>query len=202
MAISEKIKALLGADYTEGMTEAEALEKLDGKNIVDLAKGEYTSSNKYNDELRKRKDAEEKATNAEKALNEIKDAQLSAEERAQKQLAEAMKAKDELNATLEAELNKAKVEKIFAGAGLADEQIDTLSSSVTPDTAKEIVELMKANSEAAVKKAKEEALKDFKSPDGGKPAPEKSFSEMTLDELTELKRTDPARYEMLKNSKK
>jgi [acyl-carrier-protein] S-malonyltransferase len=86
--------------------------------------------------------------------------------------------------------------------GLADEQIDTLSSSVTPDTAKEIVELMKANSEAAVKKAKEEALKDFKSPDGGKPAPEKSFSEMTLDELTELKRTDPARYEMLKNSKK
>lgn len=198
----EKMKALLGEDYTDGMTDAEILAKLEEKNLVDLSKGDYVSKNKYSDAVQKASAAEEKATNAEKALNEIKDAQLSAEERAQKQLAEAMKAKDELNATLEAELNKAKVEKIFAGAGLADEQIDTLSSSVTPDTAKEIVELMKANSEAAVKKAKEEALKDFKSPDGGKPAPEKSFSEMTLDELTELKRTDPARYEMLKNSKK
>lgn len=198
----EKMKALLGADYTDGMTDAEILAKLEEKNLVDLSKGDYVSKNKYSDAVQKASAAEEKATNAEKALNEIKDAQLSAEERAQKQLAEAMKAKDELNATLEAELNKAKVEKIFAGAGLADEQIDTLSSSVTPDTAKEIVELMKANSEAAVKKAKEEALKDFKSPDGGKPAPEKSFSEMNLDERTALKLSDPARYEQLKNSKK
>lgn len=198
----EKMKALLGADYTDGMTDAEILAKLEEKNLVDLSRGDYVSKNKYSDAVQKASVAEEKATNAEKALNEIKDAQLSAEERAQKQLAEAMKAKDELNATLEAELNKAKVEKIFAGAGLADEQIDTLSSSVTPDTAKEIVELMKANSEAAVKKAKEEALKDFKSPDGGKPAPEKSFSEMSLDERTALKLSDPARYEMLKNSKK
>lgn len=202
MALSEKMIALLGADYVEGMSDADALAKLDEKNLVDLSKGDYVSKNKYSDAVQKASVAEEKATNAEKALNEIKDAQLSAEERAQKQLAEAMKAKDELNATLEAELNKAKVEKIFAGAGLADEQIDTLSSSVTPDTAKEIVELMKANSEAAVKKAKEEALKDFKSPDGGKPAPEKTFSEMSLDERTALKLSDPARYEQLKNSKK
>lgn len=194
MALNEKFKTLLGNDYTEEMTAEQVLEKLAEKNIADLSTGDYVSKNKYNDAVKQ-------ASKAEKDLNDFKNKQLSAEERAKKEIEDALKAKDDLAASLKAELNKAKVEKVFAGAGLDEAKIGGISSAVTPETAEAIVALMKENTDIAVQKAKEEALKNFKSPDAGKGNTDKAWGEMTLDERTELKLRDPARYNELKNKK-
>lgn len=191
MELNDKLKAILGDDYKDGMTEADVIAVLNGKNIADLSKGEYVSKQKYDTEVKK-------ANDVQKNFDDYKASKMSDEEKA----AAADLAKDESIATLTKELNKAKVEKVFASAGVGEDKIGSFADSVTPETASAIIALMKEREAQAVKVAKEEALKDFQSPDGGNPAPDKTYAEMSLDERMALKRADPARYEQLKNSKK
>lgn len=47
-----KLRELLGENYKEGMTLAEAEKALEGKNLVDLSTGDYVSKAKYHDDTR------------------------------------------------------------------------------------------------------------------------------------------------------
>lgn len=46
------LRELLGENYKEGMTLAEAEKALEGKRLVDLSKGEYVSKAKYDDDTK------------------------------------------------------------------------------------------------------------------------------------------------------
>lgn len=190
MEISEKIKAILGEELADDMTAEQILEKLNGKNVVDLAKGDYTSKAKYEAEVKAKEDAK-------KALADYQKSQMSAEEKAAEEIAEKMREKDELTQQLTAELNKTKAEKVFAEAGISEEQYANLVSGVDVDTAKLIVEMVKARENDARQSAKEEALKNFKSPPAGNTVPDKKLEDMSLDELQKLRAENPTEYDKL-----
>lgn len=200
MEINEKIKAIIGDDYADDLTAEQILEKLNEKNLADLSKGDYVAKAKFKAEEELRKAAETARKKAEDDLNEQKKSQLSAEEKAAQEIAEALKAKDNSIETLTAELNRAKAEKVFAEAGLTEEQYANFVDGVSVDTAKSIVEMVKAREANVIQVAKEEALKNFKEPPAGKTV-EKKLSEMSLDEQQKLRAENPAEYDRLLKQK-
>ena len=156
MELSEAIIKALGSDYKEEMTAEEVITALGGKKIVDLSKGGYVSEDKYTNAVNDKKKAE-------KDYNTLKMSQMSEEEKRD----EALKEKDNRIAEVEKELRKAQSEKVFAASGLAEEDYASVVDFVTPEQAVSFVAIINKAKEAAKQEAKEQAMRDFKSPQGG-----------------------------------
>ena len=187
MELSEAIIKALGSDYKEEMTAEEVITALGGKKIVDLSKGGYVSEDKYTNAVNDKKKAE-------KDYNALKMSQMSEEEKRD----EALREKDNRIAEVEKELRKTQSEKVFAASGLAEEDYASIVDFVTPEQAVSFVAIINKAKEAAKQEAKEPAMRDFKSPQGGSTPPKKKWSEMTLDERAELHEKDPTEYENLR----
>lgn len=184
MELSEAIIKALGSDYKEEMTAEEVVTALSGKKIVDISKGGFISVDKYTDAVRK----------AERDYKALKMSHMTEEEKQ----AEALKEKDNRIAEVEKELRKTQSEKVFAASGLAEEDYASVVDFVTPEQAVSFVAIINKAKEAAKQEAKEQAMRDFKSPQGGSTPPKKKWSEMTLDERAELYEKDPTEYENLR----
>lgn len=185
MTLSDAIIKALGSDYKEEMTAEEVITALGNKKIVDLDKGGYVSESKYNSAISDK-------NKAEKAL---KTSQMSAEELREAEL----KAKDEKLAEVEKALNKAKAEKVFVASGVSEDDYAAIVDFVSPEQAVTLVGIINKTKEAAKQEAKEEAMRNYKSPTGGGTSPTKKWSEMSLDEKNKLYKDDPKEYERLKN---
>lgn len=189
MTLSDAIIKALGSDYKEEMTAEEVITALGNKKIVDLSKGGYVSEDKYNSAVSDKKKVENE-------FNALKTSQMSAEELKEAEL----KAKDERLAEVEKALNKAKAEKVFVASGVSEDDYAPIVDFVSPEQAVTLVEIINKTKEAAKQEAKEEAMRNYKSPTGGGTPPTKKWSEMSLDEKNKLYKDDPEEYERLKNS--
>lgn len=182
------LKELLGEKYKDGMTLGEVEEALNGKNLADLATGDYVSKAKYTT-------LEQRAKDTEKRLND----KLTEDEKATKDALD----REAYYKTLEKENAVYKYTAKISQSIADNEVVAKIATCYANGEIDKAIEMQndyykKYNSEME-KSIKEKLLKDFPQPAAQTTNKGKSFAEMTLDERAELKRTDPEKYKTLKN---
>lgn len=160
----ENVKAVLGAEFKEGMTSEEILGVLSSKKLADLSTGQYVAKGKL-DEM------SSKAKTLEVQLAEIEKAKLTEDEKKTREQEE----KDKLIQTLVAENNKTKAEKVLVGAGLEETEYSKVLDKIieaNPNKASEIANEIKDLIAIVTKKTEDrlnqELVKGLGNPASGK----------------------------------
>lgn len=158
------IKSLLGDDYREDMTIEEINSALESRNFVDPATLPESVKKSVFD-----KTAAELAK-VKKELKELKDSNLSDDEKLQKQLEAATQREKEASI----KMNRLDVEKLFVAEGLTEaDYAEILDDIVSEDaektvaTAKRMLAVIKSQKVAAEKATREKLLKETPKPPAG-----------------------------------
>jgi hypothetical protein len=195
MSTESVLKGLLGDQYQEGMTLEQVEEALAGREIVDKATLPKSVKKELFD-----KTASDLA-DAKKRVKELEDAQLTDEQRVQRELEK----RDEQIAELRRNAMKLSAREKLAKAGYeSDEFVDALVGQLSVDDPNalsglvdSLIGVIKNAEDAKEREVLADRMKSNpKPPPGDDPKPPK-LSDLTITEQMKLKATDPERYRAL-----
>lgn len=148
------LKKLLGDKYKEELTDAEKLALLNELNLADLSSGEYVAKGKF--------DAREsEIAKLQKRVSEFEQKELDSLTDAQKQDV-AFKKLQESNDQLAKEIARFKLKETIMSDGFTAEECNKIieAQDKGENVSSVYAEIMKSRTEAAVKSAKAESIKN------------------------------------------